>query len=66
MKKTMYVIAVILSVILLFGTAGASDQGKLTGFETLWQAAVSVFSAIWWANLVRIENERERRKIHED
>lgn len=65
MKKWLYGIAVLLNLILLLGTAGASDRGYLTAFETFWQAIIALAGILWWSNLVRIENERERRKIYE-
>jgi hypothetical protein len=65
MKKWLYGIAVLLNLMLLLGTAGASDRGNLTTFETFWQVIIALAGILWWSNLVRIENERERRKIYE-
>lgn len=62
MKKNLYAIAVLVFSIFLFGTAGAMELNVITFEEGCWQIAVSMVSALWFWNLLRIEETRQARR----
>lgn len=63
MRKKLYAIGVLLCALLMLGTAGAMEVGDITLKEGAWQVGVSVAGALWWWNLLRIEEIRIARRL---
>ena len=62
-RKTIYGLAVAIFVVIIFGSLCAVDYGDLTIGEGIWQILISAIGALWFGNLIRIENAREARRI---
>lgn len=60
-RKTFYIVGFVFFGIMFLGTVGAEETGSITLGEAIWQSCVFGIGALWFLNMIRIEERRACR-----